>query len=154
MWRSFWCAMVAAMTLKLLDPFGSGKIVLFQVTYDRVSSMMAPPPGEPRSHFCQDWHTFELVGFVLLGVFGGAYGALFCRVCASTAHRSFATDIEHAGQHLVDSKRQECHLLKVAPDCRGCLRHPVRPRPRLRLICPVRLCLPASPSPSRSFSHS
>ena len=37
MWRSFFCAMIAAMTLKLLDPFGSGKIVLFQVTYDRVS---------------------------------------------------------------------------------------------------------------------
>jgi chloride channel 3/4/5 len=29
-WRSFWCAMIAAMTLKLLDPFASGKIVLFQ----------------------------------------------------------------------------------------------------------------------------
>lgn len=39
MWRSFWCAMIAAMTLKLLDPFGSGKIVLFQVTYDRVRSL-------------------------------------------------------------------------------------------------------------------
>ncbi|KAL8283151.1 hypothetical protein RQP46_005929 [Phenoliferia psychrophenolica] len=61
MWRSFWCAMIAAMTLKVLDPFGSGKIVLFEVTYDR------------------DWHSFELVGFVLLGIFGGAYGALFCR---------------------------------------------------------------------------
>lgn len=28
--------MVATMTLKLLDPFGSGKLVLFQVTYDKV----------------------------------------------------------------------------------------------------------------------
>lgn len=36
MWRSFFCAMVAAMTLKFLDPFGSGKLVLFQVTYDKV----------------------------------------------------------------------------------------------------------------------
>lgn len=34
--RSFLCALVAAMTLKLLDPFGSGKIVLFEVSYDRV----------------------------------------------------------------------------------------------------------------------
>lgn len=25
------------MTLKFLDPFGSGKLVLFQVTYDKVS---------------------------------------------------------------------------------------------------------------------
>lgn len=34
--NSFFCAMVAAMTLKFLDPFGSGQLVLFQVTYDRV----------------------------------------------------------------------------------------------------------------------
>lgn len=33
---SFFCAMVAAMTLRFLDPFGSGKLVLFQVTYDKV----------------------------------------------------------------------------------------------------------------------
>jgi chloride channel 3/4/5 len=33
---SFFCAMIAAMTLRFLDPFGTGKIVLFQVTYDRV----------------------------------------------------------------------------------------------------------------------
>lgn len=37
MLRSFWCAMIAAMTLKMFDPFGSGKIVLFAVTYDKVS---------------------------------------------------------------------------------------------------------------------
>lgn len=61
MLRSFWCAMIAAMTLKILNPFGSGKIVLFEVKYDR------------------DWHSFELVGFVLLAVFGGVYGALFCK---------------------------------------------------------------------------
>ncbi|KAM0755539.1 hypothetical protein T439DRAFT_341321 [Meredithblackwellia eburnea MCA 4105] len=61
MWRSFWCAMIAAGTLRLLDPFGSGKIVLFEVTYDR------------------DWHMFELFGFLLLGAFGGIYGAVFCR---------------------------------------------------------------------------
>lgn len=29
--------MVAAITLKILDPFGTGKVVLFQVTYDKVS---------------------------------------------------------------------------------------------------------------------
>jgi hypothetical protein len=28
--------MVAAMTLRFLDPFGTGKLVLFQVTYDKV----------------------------------------------------------------------------------------------------------------------
>ncbi|TFY62566.1 hypothetical protein EVJ58_g3780 [Rhodofomes roseus] len=62
MWRSFFCAMVAAMTLKFLDPFGSGKLVLFQVTYDK------------------DWHAYELVFFLMLGVFGGVYGAWFSRL--------------------------------------------------------------------------
>jgi len=28
--------MIAAMTLGFLDPFGTGKLVLFQVTYDKV----------------------------------------------------------------------------------------------------------------------
>ncbi|SCV68354.1 BQ2448_475 [Microbotryum intermedium] len=59
--RSFWCAMIAAISLKMLDPFGTGKTVLFEVTYDR------------------DWHTFELIGFLFLGAFGGVYGALFCK---------------------------------------------------------------------------
>ncbi|KAI0645812.1 chloride channel [Trametes meyenii] len=62
MWRSFFCAMVAAMTLRFLDPFGSGKLVLFQVTYDK------------------DWHAYELVPFLLLGVFGGVYGAWFSKL--------------------------------------------------------------------------
>lgn len=31
--------MIAAITLKLLDPFGTGKLVLFQVTYERVQSI-------------------------------------------------------------------------------------------------------------------
>ncbi|KAI0798443.1 chloride channel [Irpex lacteus] len=62
MWRSFFCAMVAAMTLKFLDPFGSGKLVLFQVTYDR------------------DWHAYELVFFLFLGVIGGVWGAFFSKL--------------------------------------------------------------------------
>lgn len=33
---SFFCAMIAAMSLKFFDPFGTGKLVLFQVTYDKV----------------------------------------------------------------------------------------------------------------------
>ncbi|KAG8970900.1 hypothetical protein FRC05_011668 [Tulasnella sp. 425] len=62
MWRSFWCAMIAAVTLRFLDPFGTGKLVLFQVTYDK------------------DWHAFELVPFLFLGVFGGLYGAYFSKL--------------------------------------------------------------------------
>ncbi|GJF00679.1 chloride channel [Phanerochaete sordida] len=62
MWRSFFCAMVAAMTLKFLDPFGSGKLVLFQVTYDK------------------DWHAYELIPFLFLGLFGGVWGAWFSKL--------------------------------------------------------------------------
>lgn len=32
--------MIAAITLKILDPFGTGKLVLFQVTYDKVSAFI------------------------------------------------------------------------------------------------------------------
>lgn len=62
MWRSFFCAMIAAITLKMLDPFGTGKLVLFQVTYDK------------------DWHGYELVPFLILGLFGGVYGAYFSKL--------------------------------------------------------------------------
>ncbi|EJD03208.1 clc channel [Fomitiporia mediterranea MF3/22] len=59
---SFFCAMIAAITLRFLDPFGTGKLVLFQVTYDK------------------DWHAFELVFFLILGIFGGVYGAYFSKL--------------------------------------------------------------------------
>ena len=59
MWQSFVCAMVAAVTLQALNPFHTGKIVLYQVTYTT------------------SWHSFEIVPFVLLGILGGLYGGLF-----------------------------------------------------------------------------
>ncbi|KAJ2161927.1 hypothetical protein GGF46_001118 [Coemansia sp. RSA 552] len=62
MLRSLTCALVAALVLKAYDPFGTGKLVLFQTTYD------------------MDYHWFEMAAFVLIGVFGGLYGALFCRL--------------------------------------------------------------------------
>ncbi|KAF9484426.1 voltage-gated chloride channel [Pholiota conissans] len=57
MWRSVFCALVATFTLSAMNPFRTGKLVLFQVTYDR------------------DWHFFEIIFFVILGIFGGLYGA-------------------------------------------------------------------------------
>jgi chloride channel 3/4/5 len=62
MWRSFFCALIAAVTLKLIDPFGTGKLVRFQVTYD------------------SDWNHWELLSFLFLGMIGGLYGALFTKV--------------------------------------------------------------------------
>ena len=62
MWRAFWCAMIAAGTLKLLNPFGTGKLVLFQVTYST------------------DYRFSELIPFLFLGVIGGVYGAYFSKL--------------------------------------------------------------------------
>jgi chloride channel 3/4/5 len=65
MWRSFWCAAVAAITLKGLNPFGNHSLVLvsgqecwaqaerqFEVTYTR------------------PYRFWEFGIFILLGVFG------------------------------------------------------------------------------------
>lgn len=38
-----------------MDPFRTGKLVLFQVSYDR------------------DWHYFEIPAYILLGIFGVSY---------------------------------------------------------------------------------
>ncbi|RMD41658.1 hypothetical protein DV735_g3507, partial [Chaetothyriales sp. CBS 134920] len=62
MWQSFVCAMVAAVTLQALNPFHTGKIVLYQVTYTT------------------GWHNFEIVPFLLLGALGGIAGGLLIHV--------------------------------------------------------------------------
>jgi len=62
MWQSFVCAMIAAVTLQAFNPFRTGKLVLFQVTYH------------------SGWHAFELVPFAILGVIGGLYGAFFIKL--------------------------------------------------------------------------
>ncbi|KAL8708475.1 MAG: hypothetical protein Q9220_006632 [cf. Caloplaca sp. 1 TL-2023] len=62
MWQSFVCAMVAAVTLQAFNPFRTGKLVLYQVTYST------------------GWHGFEMVPFAILGIVGGLYGALFIRL--------------------------------------------------------------------------
>jgi len=45
MWQSFVCAMIAAVTLQAFNPFRTGKLVLYQVTYS------------------SGWHGFEIVPF-------------------------------------------------------------------------------------------
>ncbi|KAF7504748.1 hypothetical protein GJ744_001749 [Endocarpon pusillum] len=62
MWQSFVCAMVAAVTLQAINPFRTGKIVLYQVEYS------------------SGWHGFEMVPFALLGITGGVYGGLFIKL--------------------------------------------------------------------------
>jgi chloride channel 3/4/5 len=62
MWRSFFAALAAAFTLQMMNPYFSGRLVLFFVNYDN------------------NWKLFEFIPFVLLGIFGGLYGALFIKL--------------------------------------------------------------------------
>ncbi|KDE05331.1 hypothetical protein MVLG_04247 [Microbotryum lychnidis-dioicae p1A1 Lamole] len=62
LWQSFVCAVVAAITLQYIDPFNTGKLVLFQVTSSQV------------------WRGFELIPWLGLGVFGGLWGAWLIRL--------------------------------------------------------------------------
>ncbi|KAJ8101992.1 chloride channel [Lipomyces tetrasporus] len=62
MWQSFVCAMVASVSIQLLNPFRTGKLVLFQVISSR------------------PFHKFELVPFILLGIIGGIFGGLFIKL--------------------------------------------------------------------------
>lgn len=57
MWRSYFCALVATAVLAAMNPFRTGQLVMFQVRYDR------------------DWHFFEVIFYIILGIFGGLYGA-------------------------------------------------------------------------------
>lgn len=72
LFRTFFCCIVAALSLKFLNPYGTGKIVIFEVRY------------------VTDWRSFEMIVFILLGVMGGALGALFIkasRIWARTFRR-------------------------------------------------------------------
>ncbi|KAI9861797.1 MAG: hypothetical protein M1813_005146 [Trichoglossum hirsutum] len=62
MWQSFVSAMVAAVTLQAMNPFRTGKLVLYQVTYS------------------SGWHGFEIIPFALLGIIGGLYGGFFIKL--------------------------------------------------------------------------
>lgn len=56
LWKSYYAALCASSTLQYINPFRNGKIVLFEVEYDR------------------DWHVEEISVFLVLGIFGGIYG--------------------------------------------------------------------------------
>ncbi|KAH8704410.1 chloride channel [Phaeosphaeriaceae sp. PMI808] len=57
LWRSYFCALVATAVLAAMNPFRTGQLVMFQVKYDR------------------GWHFFEIVFYLIIGAFGGLYGA-------------------------------------------------------------------------------
>lgn len=61
LWKSYVCALIAVATLYAFNPFRTGQLVLFEVTYD------------------SSWHSFELPFYAILGVFGGLYGIIVSR---------------------------------------------------------------------------
>ncbi|OAG39544.1 hypothetical protein AYO21_06188 [Fonsecaea monophora] len=84
MWQSFVCAMVAAVTLQALNPFHTGKIVLYQVTYTI------------------RWHSFELAPFIVLGVIGGVYGGLFIKLNMFVARLRKSTNYPFHNKPLLE----------------------------------------------------
>ncbi|KAI9832653.1 MAG: hypothetical protein M1819_004238 [Sarea resinae] len=72
LFRTFFCCIVATLSLKFLNPYGTHKIVLFEVRY------------------LDDWKAFEMIVFILLGILGGVTGAGFIkasRIWAKTFRR-------------------------------------------------------------------
>ncbi|KAF2704537.1 hypothetical protein K504DRAFT_449533 [Pleomassaria siparia CBS 279.74] len=62
LWRAFLCSLFAAIVLKALNPTGTGKLVLFETNYGT------------------DYKPIHYVVFVFLGVAGGVFGGLFCKL--------------------------------------------------------------------------
>jgi chloride channel 3/4/5 len=62
LWRALLCSLCAAVTLKALNPSGTGKLVLFETNYGT------------------SYDAVHYLVFVLLGVAGGIFGGLFCRL--------------------------------------------------------------------------
>ena len=74
-WRSFYCAIVAAITLRGIDPLHSGKLVAFEITY----------------HYAFGW--FELPIFIALGAVGGLVGTLLLKLMVR--HAYFRQSMRH-----------------------------------------------------------
>jgi chloride channel 3/4/5 len=70
LFRTFFACITAALTLKFLNPYGTNKIVIFEVRY------------------LVDWEFFEIGAFIIVGMLGGAAGAIFIKASRSWA-RSF-----------------------------------------------------------------
>ncbi len=60
-WRTYFCALVATGVLSMVNPFRTGQLVVFEVSYKH------------------DWHLFEIPFFVVIGIWGGIYGIIVSR---------------------------------------------------------------------------
>ena len=62
LWRAFICSLFAAMTLRALNPTGTGRLVLFETDYGA------------------SYRPYHYPVFVILGIAGGIFGGLFCKL--------------------------------------------------------------------------
>ncbi|KAI5950480.1 GEF1 [Candida theae] len=62
LWKSYFCSLIAVTTLAAMNPFRTGQLVLFEVTYDT------------------NWHYFEIPIYIILGIFGGVYGIVVSKL--------------------------------------------------------------------------
>ncbi|KAK6597446.1 voltage gated chloride channel [Botrytis cinerea] len=88
LFRTFFCCITAALTLKFLNPYGTNKIVMFEVRY------------------LTDWTFFELAAFIMVGVLGGITGATFIKASRSWAQSFRKIEIIKSGLFL-----RSCWLL-------------------------------------------
>lgn len=79
LYRTFLCSIASAVALKVLDPFGTGRLVLFEVKYNTTYTAI---------HYAT---------FVILGVAGGIWGGTFTKLNYLWARwfRSFAIIKKH-----------------------------------------------------------
>ncbi|TBU47598.1 chloride channel [Dichomitus squalens] len=68
MWRGFVTSVIAAVSLQYIDPFGTSKLVLFQVSESGTT-----------------WRGFELIPWMFLSVIGGLLGSLLIKLNAAAA---------------------------------------------------------------------
>lgn len=61
LFKTFFCAIMSLLFLRFLDPYGTGNTVLFEISYT------------------SDWDPYEIVLFIIIGIAGGVFGALFCK---------------------------------------------------------------------------
>lgn len=61
LFQIFFCAITSTLFLKFLNPYGTGKTVLFELKYT------------------SDWESIELLFFIIIGLAGGIFGACFVK---------------------------------------------------------------------------
>jgi chloride channel 3/4/5 len=75
LWRAFVCSLFAAMTLRALNPTGTGKLVLFETDYGTT------------------YEPVHYLVFIILGIAGGLFGGIFCKANFLWSHTFRKYDI-------------------------------------------------------------